>query len=175
MVFEISISQLSNVCLPILNKCEDFAMRIIVLYNNTNIGSTNEFISFYLQSLETREERHKSEKTTIIILYWHPRHTAQLVVSKISIHFYQSRPNWSALIRSEKPNRALPQSKLNHPSLKISQIFRTTSFRVRRQPANQFTPTADKPDFLCGGLLWRMMIAISFPRGRKSVHLNIAS
>ncbi len=42
---------------------------LIVLYshidinnnnNNTNTGGTNEFISFYLQSLVTREERHNS-------------------------------------------------------------------------------------------------------------------
>ena len=28
--------------------------------NNTNTGGTNKFISFYLQSLATRGERHKS-------------------------------------------------------------------------------------------------------------------
>ena len=68
--------------------------------NNTNIGGTNEFIPFYLQSLATRGERHKSWKHMVTILCCPPPplRTTHLVVFKISIHLCRSRPKnmiWS--------------------------------------------------------------------------------
>ena len=46
--------------------------------------------------------------------------------------------------------------------------FQDHFFRVRRQPPTKFTPKAVQPNFLSGGLLCLMIIAISFPRGHKS-------
>ena len=85
----------------------------------------NKFINFWLLSLATRRERHKSLKPmpTITMLTPTPR-CGHFVVLKISAG---RDPNWSELIRSEKLNYVLQQSNLNYPSFQNPQILRTIS------------------------------------------------
>ena len=79
--------------------------------------------------------------------------------------------NWSALIRSEKPSRVLQQPNLNYLSFQNSQDY---LFRVQRQPPTQFTQTAIQHHFLSGGLLWQMIIVISFLHRFKSAPSDYA-
>ena len=70
--------------------------------------------------------------------------------------------NWSDLIRSEKLNHALQRSTSTLAFLKPSK-FSGYVFQAWCHPRTQFISTAVQPHFLPGGLLWQMMIVISFP------------
>ena len=75
-----------------------------LLYRQTVISDTREFISVCLQALVKRGERHNSEVLMLTILC-PPRRVTQLVVSKISTNPCRSRPKLicSDLIRKIQP------------------------------------------------------------------------
>ena len=63
------------------------------------------------------------------ILYCHPYARRILWSLRSQLVSATRDPNWSALIRSEKPNRPLQQPNLNYPSFQNPQIPRTISSR----------------------------------------------
>ena len=93
------------------------AIMISITTYNTNTGGMNEFISFYLQYLMTRGERHKSEKPMLTILYWpHPLRTAHFVVSEISVHLCRLRPK---LICFDQTRKTQPRASTVIPQLPV--------------------------------------------------------
>ena len=140
--------------------------------NNTNTGRPCRFgyerVHFFLPSVlsDTRRETQiiKAYANHTILTPPHARRTLWCLRSQL-ISLGRD-PNWSVLIRSEKLSCTLQQSN--------STVFSKSSksldhlFWARRQPPTLFTPTAVQPHFLFGGLLWQMMIVISFPSRCKT-------
>ena len=85
-----------------------------------------------------------------------PQRAAHLVMFKISIHLYRSR---SARLNSRKPNSRLNSRRPNDIFNNQNPPDVSSEHDVIHTPAH----------FLSGGLLWQMVIFISFARERKTV------
>ena len=97
-----------------------------------------------------------------------PPCTAHLVMSKISTNLCRLRLK---LICFDQIPKTQPRASTVEPQLLVfskSSNSQGHLFRVRRQPSTQFPSAVIKPHVMSGGLLWQMMIVISFSRGRKS-------
>ena len=72
---------------------------------------------------------HKERDTIIKNIILTPNHHAWRILRCLRSQFISARqvPNWSALIRPEKPNCMLQRSNLNYSSFQNPQILRTTS------------------------------------------------
>ena len=132
--------------------------------NDTNRGGTNEFISFYLQSLAARGERHKIIKAyanhTMLIPPPTDTHTdrAHLVVFKISPG---RDPKWSAFQIKKKTTVRFNNRNLTYSLFQNPQILRT-SLPGMTSSAHSILSNGRPAYFLSGGLLWKMMIVIFF-------------
>ena len=123
--------------------------------NNTNTGGTNEFISFYLQSLVTRVERHNSKGPMLLIPCWTPpthTHTVHLVL-KISNNLCRAKPR---LICFDQIRKTQPRASTVKPQLAVftkSSNSQDHLFKVRFQPPTQFTPTTVQASFPVWGFI----------------------
>ena len=137
--------------------------------NNTNTSGTNEFISFNLLSLATREERRNPQGPMLTILCWAPHVHARRILWSL-----RSLPVETQTDLLFKPEKKTKKKQPRALTVEIQLLVFSKSsnsqdhlFRVRPQPHFQFTSMAVQPYFLSGGLLRQMMIFISFPHGRK--------
>ena len=149
---------------------------LILLYsydinNNTNTGGTNEFISFYLQSLATRGKRRKSLKPMLTIPCCPPppRGTSCGALDFNSSLAIKTQKIWSDLKSSttlfncrNSTDCPFKMFKFSRPSLPDT-MSTTHSIHFNGRPAR----------FPVWGLLWQMMIVISVLRGYKSTYLTM--
>ena len=103
----------------------------------------------------------------MLTILCHSPRTVHLVVSKISTHLCRSRHKLICFDQIRNSQLHASTVELQLPVFSKYSNSQDHLFRVRRQPPTQFTPMAVQTHFLSGGLLWQMMIVISFPHGCK--------
>ena len=114
------------------------------------------------------EERGINHKSLCWTYYTEPPHTVHFVVSKILTHLCRLRPK---LICFDQIRKTHLHASMVKPQLSVfskSSNSQDHLFQIRHQPPTQFTLMTVQLHFLSGGLLWQMMIVISFPYRCKS-------
>ena len=132
------------------------------------VSDTNWFINFWLRSMATRGERHNSLKPMLTILCW-TRPNARRILWCLRSQFISAGrdpKNSTARLNGWKLNCSFQQSNTQLLSFQNSQILRTifSGHEVIHTPAL----------FPVWGLLWQMVIVISFAHGRKTVPSDYA-
>ena len=123
------------------------------------VSDTNGFINSWLQSMATRGERHNSYKPMLTILCWLHPNTRRIL--------WCLRSQFISAGRDPKNSTARFNGRiLNYCLFKILKFSGPSLLGM--------TSSILQPHFLIRGLLWQMVIAISFARRRKTAPSDYA-
>ena len=136
------------------------------------VSDTNGFIDFWLWFMVTRGERHNSKKPMLNILCW-PHPNAWCILWYLRSQFISAGwdpKNWTVCLNGRKSNylstvenpTATQWSKSNWHLFKILKFLGPSLLGMMSSTL--------QPHFLSGGLLWQMVIVISFPRAIIKLH-----
>ena len=106
-----------------------------------------------------------------------PQHAAHLVMFKISIHLCWLRlENWTSCFNSWRLNSVFFNGRIPNYIFQRSKsnwhLFKILKFSEPSLPG--MTSSTLQPHFLSGGLLWQVVIVISFVHERKTTPIDYA-
>ena len=141
-------------------------IRMIQIPADSFVSDTNGFINFSLRSMAIRGERQFLKVYANHTMLTPPQRAGHFVIFKISISACRDPKNWTSRLNGSKLNYIFQQSNTQLMFFQNPQILRTitSGHDVIHTPAT----------FSIWGLLWQMVIVISFAHERKTAPIDYA-